>query len=143
MHIIKAMSSVPKWRQRFLTWLQEEFDLMIHSRHPDLHLGAFKPADGAQLSVWVMAIAGAFTLIHLPFRVLAQVLHDLIATGHKQMASWLYSATLTTVTVAGRREHKAVMCQVCSALQRPELIVFSVFGLAVCLEFGLAVKRWL
>ncbi len=104
-----------KWL--FHIWFQVEFDLMIHTRHHDLHLGTFTSADVARLIIWVRAVAGAFNLGQFAFRVVAQVLHDLIARGHKRMASWLYSATLTTVMVSGRRKGQAVMRQVCSALQ--------------------------
>ncbi len=90
---------------------------MIHARHHDLHLGTFTPADGARLIMCVRAVAGGFNLGQFAFRVVAQILHDLIARDHKQMASWLYSATLTTVMVSGRRKDKAVLRQACSALQ--------------------------
>ena len=117
---LQIMDPMPK-EQAFL-WLfhkrfQMEFDLMILTRHPDLQLGAFIAADVDRLSMWVRAIAGGFNLGHLAFRVVAQALHDLIVRDHKQMASWLYSATLATVTVSGRRTHMAVMRQVRSALE--------------------------
>ena len=116
---LQIMDPMPK-EQAFLwlfhIWVQMEFDLMIHTRHSDLQLGAFIPADVDRLSMWVRAIAGGFNLGQFPFRVVAQVLRDLIDRDHKQMASCLYSATLATVMVSGSKTHKAVMRQVRSAL---------------------------
>jgi hypothetical protein len=117
MHIMNPMPKDHAFLWQFHIWVQMEFDLMIHTRHHDLQLGAFTPADVHRLSMWVRAIAGGFNLGQLSFRVVAQTLHDLIVRDHQQMARWLYSASIETVTVSGRRSHMAVMRQVRSALQ--------------------------
>jgi hypothetical protein len=118
--IMNPMPKEQRFKRQFDSWVQMEFDLMIHTRQNDLQLGAFTPADGDRLRMWVRAIAGGFNLGQFPFRVVAQVLHDLIERDHKQLASWLYSATLATVMASRSKTHKAVMCQVRSAL--PQLI---------------------
>jgi hypothetical protein len=103
-------SSVPFWRKRFLVHLEFVFFCQltrVAATGPAIPLGPgssdhgpgfANPSDPdmVQLKALVQIVVGCYNALHLPDRVLGQLMHDLIQNSLLDLANCLYQATYRT-----------------------------------------------